>query len=82
MLRFLRGWIMLEIQGGSPELCLNRLTAKDIPFWDLRRVDDFTVRICIYEAHLVRAEREITRGLCVSRVLARKGFRNTYRCNI
>ena len=79
MLKYLRGWLELEIRGASPELCLNRFAAGDIPFWRPERVDPFTLRLRIYEAHRQRAEREISRSLCVSTVVRRSGFRRSFR---
>ena len=79
MLKYLRGWVELEIRGAAPELCLNRFAAGDIPFWRSDRIDPFTLRLRIYEAHRQRAEREISRSLCVSTVVRRSGFRRSFR---
>ena len=79
MLKYLRGWLEAEIRGASPERCLNSLTAGNIPFWKLERQDEFTLRLRLYRSDWERARTEITRSLCVGRILRGRGFYRTFR---
>lgn len=79
MLRTLRGFLEIEIAGAEPELALNRLTGKDIPFWSLRRTDAFHFECRIYQAHWEAAKREITACLCTVKVLRTFGLPHAVR---
>lgn len=79
MLRTLRGFLEIEIEGAEPELCLNRLTRKDIPFWKLRRTDAFRFECRIYQKHWLAAKKEITSALCTVQVLRTLGLPHALR---
>ena len=49
---WLRGYARVRVEGGSPQWCLNRLTAAHVPFWGLETVDEFTVCFLVYQRDL------------------------------
>ena len=78
MLKYLRGWIEAEITGAFPDQCLNRLAAKGVPFWHIRHIDEFSIRLRLYRSQWERAEREITKSLCVGKILRESGFSHSF----
>lgn len=49
LVRLLFGFYRIRIHGAAPELALNRLTEARVPFWDIRRVDDFSSDVSIWK---------------------------------
>lgn len=61
---FLRGYLIIELTGATPQWALNRLTQQRIPFWSVSWLDEFTVRLAIPRSYLKEAERCIGLGMC------------------
>ena len=74
MLNALLGTAEIEMKGASPELCLNRLAAKGVPFRNPVRRDEWTVTCTIPLRWRSAAEREITAALCTSKLLRIRGL--------
>ena len=71
----LRGYLEIRIEGGSPEWCLNRLTAAQIPFWGMRAPDAFTACIFIYPSDYEAVRNLAERATCSVRIEAYCGVR-------
>ena len=69
-----RGFSDIEITGAAPELALNRLTRRNIPFKNLVKQDDFCLRCRIRSADLNAAETAVTTALCTLQVLGQGGI--------
>ena len=76
--RWLTGYARLEIRGGSPHWCLNRLAADGIAFWDIEWIDALTVFVTVYTKDEKRAARAAQRSMCTARTAASTGFRVRY----
>ena len=74
MMRYLRGSLLVELSGASPERCLNRWTQAEIAFWDYRRQEALCSRCKIFRSDLAAARREAARAQTTLRVLAERGF--------
>lgn len=74
---FLRGYLILEITGASPEWALNRLTEGRIPFWKTVWLDEFTLRIAILQKDLDAAQRQIEGAMCRSVCIQQHGIART-----
>ncbi len=61
---FLRGYLLVEITGASPQWALNRMTQNRVPFWSVLWTDPFTVSIAIPRGYLKQAEQCIDLGMC------------------
>ena len=64
MLKLLRGYAEIRITGASPEDCLNRMTYADLPFWKLRRENDFSLLLRVHLPHLPLVEEAARRAQC------------------
>ena len=62
--RFLRGYWDLELTGASPDWVLNRLTQQRIPFWNIRRLDAFTVRISVFPRDIPAVKAQAEKAMC------------------
>ncbi len=74
MLKILRGYAEIRITGASPEDCLNRMTRADLPFWQLRREDAFSMICRIYLSQLPLVEEAARRSQCAVEVVFRRGL--------
>ncbi len=74
MLRRLRGELKLEVTGASAELCLNRWTRGNLPFWEMRVISPLVFHCRSYASCLPALEREAARAQCSLRVLERRGL--------
>lgn len=71
---WLRGYARVRVEGGSPQWCLNRLTAAHVPFWGLETVDEFTVCFLVYQRDLSAVTELAAAGMCVATPLSRCGL--------
>lgn len=46
-INFFLGYVLIRITSPTPERFLNLLAKKNIPFWDLTRIDFDTLSLCI-----------------------------------
>jgi len=47
LVRKLLGYVVLRVNGASPETAANRLARARIPFWGFRKPDEFTCLLCV-----------------------------------
>lgn len=61
---WLRGYHRITVTGGAPQWCLNRLTEKHIPFWDIVWSDEFTVSFSVYRKCLQDTKKCVQSSMC------------------
>lgn len=71
---FLRGYVVLEICGASPNWALNKLTEARIAFWDIQWLDALTVRIKVFRGKEQEACRLAEFAMCTGKVVGQFGF--------
>ena len=74
LFRFLAGYYRVGIHGAAPELALNRLVHERIPFWDLKRIDDFTSEISIKKKNFERVQHLASKAQNEATFLQEYGF--------
>lgn len=62
--RSVRGISRMTITGAAPDLVLNRLSAKKIAFWEPVRINDFTVRFCVFRRDVEAVTILVERSSC------------------
>ena len=72
---FARGTARLRITGAYPQDVLNRLAARNIPFWDILRRDGMCLELTVYRTHLPRCRSAAGRAMCDLEVLSLHGVR-------
>lgn len=78
LLDFLRGTARLTISGASPQSCLNRLAAMQIPFWDVVQRDPLCLEATVYRSTLPRCRLAARRSMCQLEVLSLRGARAVF----
>lgn len=76
---FLHGYWIVELTGASPDWALNRLTQLRIPFWSVRWLDDFTVRLHLFPRDLHAAETAAEKAMCRLNTVEETGLRELLR---
>ena len=74
MMRFFRGYAVIEITGANPARCLNRFSSAGIAFWNLEQPDALQLRCRIYRKDLARAKTAALRAMCTLELLREDGF--------
>lgn len=69
-----RGTVKAEITGASPQDLLNRLNRAGIPFWDITRVSDFTIRISMYASGYRNIRQHAKKAMCRVRLIEKNGL--------
>lgn len=62
-IRFLRGYVRMEIRSASPELTLNLLSKRDISYWNICPLDEFTLQISLLRKDRKAAQEIVRRSL-------------------
>ncbi len=75
---FFWGWAMLTVRGAAPETAVNRLASARLRFWDLTRVDDFTVTVKVLYRDRAQAVELCRKAMCEAEVTAVFGFRSVF----
>lgn len=60
----LRGYLIVRIEGASPEWALNRLASEKIPFWNVWQLSSMTVELCLFPGDLPAAQQACERAMC------------------
>lgn len=71
---YFRGCCRLTLRGCDPERCLDRFLAAGIPFWQMEKVDSFTLCLCLYEADAPLAQTLARRCQCEGEIEKLKSF--------
>ena len=74
MLKRLSAMLKIAVTGASQERCLNRWTAKDLPFWNYQKISELEFQCWCKESNLTQMEREAARAQCELRILERRGL--------
>lgn len=75
---WLRGYAVVMLTGGTPQWCLNRLTAARIPFWGMIMTDEFTVSICVYQRDVDFVREIASRAMCDLEVVSSYGLKRWF----
>lgn len=78
LIDYFRGCRRLRIEGCEPERCLDRLARNHITFWDIRKLDEFTVLLTVYRADAPEAEELCKLLQCDVTVTALRSFRGDF----
>lgn len=62
--RFVRGYSRVTVEGASPELFLNELTKRRIPFWDLIWMNGLCVQVSIYSKDRTQVQQSAEKAMC------------------
>lgn len=76
---YLGGYWEVELTGATPEWVLNRLTRARIPFWDLRWLDPFTLRLRIFCRDLEGLQQAAQQAQCQAETVGNAGLRYAVR---
>lgn len=74
LIYFLRGFVILEFCGASPEWVLNRLTEARVAFWDIQWIDSLTLRVKVFRDKQLTACTLAEAAMCDSRVISSHGI--------
>ena len=74
LLRYLKNYVTVHIRGEAPEKWINIAIRRDIPVWDLKRLDDGSFTLAMPRIDYFRNSRTLCgKTGCRSRVLSRSG---------
>ena len=74
LIYFLRGYVILEFCGASPEWVLNRLTTAKVAFWDVQWIDSLTLRVKVFRNREATACALAEAAMCDSKVISSCGI--------
>ena len=76
---YFRGICHLTLHGCAPEGCMDRLLSESIPFWNIRKKDEFTLCLTVYAADAPAAKRLAMCCQCTVEQIQYSGFRKDFR---
>lgn len=68
-----RGCCRVEVTGSNPANFLNLMARDNLPFWDSRPEDGYTMRVTVYASDCARARRIAQKCQCDMTILAARG---------
>lgn len=72
-LRFLRGYVTIDITSAFTERFLNMCWARQIKLWDIIRMSEDTVRVCMLKSDFKEASSFFEKCMCTVSVVGEKG---------
>ncbi len=76
---YFRGICHLTLHGCEPDSCMDRLLSESIPFWDIRKKDEFTLCLTVYAADITAVRRLALCCQCTVEQIQYSGFRKDFR---
>ncbi len=73
-INFLLGYVLIRISSPVPERFLNLLAKKNIPFWDLSRIDFDTLTLCMPASEFLKIKHIARRTMSRVHILRKIGF--------
>lgn len=71
---YLKGYVIIRIEGLAMERLLNLALSNDVYLWDLRRLNYFQVEVCVSLKGLATLEDLIEKTGCKGEILQQRGF--------
>lgn len=78
MLRYIKGYVRIQITGAEPFRVLNRFAACGLDFWQVSQKDELTVFCCLYERDCARAEQLALQTMCTVQKTEEHSFERTF----
>lgn len=74
VLRFIYGYLIVEISGNALERFINQLTAQGINIWNLKRISKDRYQARVYAAQYKKLKPLVRKRMCWVKIKRRKGF--------
>ncbi len=74
LINFFLGYVLIRVTSPTPERFLNLLAKKNIPFWNLEKVDFDTLTICLSAANFMKIRQIARRSMCKIHIIKKTGF--------